>query len=119
MIDIEFIRNYCISKPAVEECFPFDSDTLVFKVMNKMFAVLPLERQGMLILKCSPDYAIDLRETYSEIEPAWHFNKRHWNQLDLSGGLKTEFICGLIDHSYNLVVEGLPRRLREKLDKPY
>ncbi len=115
MTDIETIRDYCVSKNGATECFPFDDVTLVFKVMDKMFAVMPLDTPGWLTLKCDPDYALELRDEFVEVEPAWHFNKRHWNQIDLNGNMKTEKIFDLIDHSYSLVVAKLPRSQREEL----
>jgi len=104
-MNIEEIREYCISKPGVTESFPFNDTALVFKVCGKMFALLDLseEKRG-LSLKCNPELAIDLREQYPEITAAWHFNKKHWNGVDLRGNISNNLIMELIDHSYDIVV---------------
>ena len=113
-MELETIRHYCLSKRCVTECFPFDEQTLVFKVMDKMFAVLPLDNAEWLTVKCDPDRAIALRDEYTDIQPAYHFNKRHWNQLR-HAGLSDALVAELIDHSYDLVVSKLPKRVREEM----
>ena len=114
-MDIERLREYCLAKPGVEETFPFDAETLVFKVMGKMFALIPLERGNMVSLKCDPERAIDLREEWEEIQAAWHMNKKHWNQVDLNGRVPATLVTEMVDHSYALVVKGLKKALREQL----
>ena len=114
-MDIESIRDYCLTKRAATEEFPFDDTTLVFKVAGKMFACMPLERPDMLILKCDADYALDLREQHSAIEPAWHFNKKYWNQHRISE-LEDRRLISLIDHSYDEVLKKLPRKTREEIN---
>ena len=114
-MDIESVRDYCLTKIAATEEFPFDDTTLVFKVAGKMFACMPLERPDMLILKCDADYALDLREQYSAIEPAWHFNKKYWNQHRVSE-LDDRLLISLIDHSYDEVLKKLPRKTREEIN---
>ena len=84
-MDIETAREYCLSKKAVTECFPFDEYSLVMKVMNKMFALIDLESANKICLKCDPEYALELREHYVAIEGAYHFNKKYWNQVFLDG----------------------------------
>lgn len=113
-MDIEYIRNYCLEKKAVTESFPFDADTLVFKVANKMFALCSLEKIPLSVnLKCLPDRAVELRENYPEIiTPGYHMNKMHWNTLKVSE-LSSDLVLELIDHSYDLVVKSLPKK--EKL----
>ncbi|MDD2637247.1 MAG: MmcQ/YjbR family DNA-binding protein [Bacteroidales bacterium] len=106
------MRIYCLSKIAVTECFPFDAETLVFKVANKMFALSALEKPANIILKCDPERALQLRETYSEIEGAHHMNKKMWNQIALQGNVPDKLIIELIDHSYDLVVSKLPKKHR-------
>lgn len=113
-MDIESAREYCLGKVAATEEFPFDDSTLVFKVMGKMFACMPLERPDMLILKCDADRAIELRERYSAIEAAWHFNKKYWNQHTISA-LDDRLMMELIDHSYDEVVKKFIRPKREEL----
>ncbi len=103
-MNVEEVREYCISKQGVTESFPFNETALVFKVGGKMFALLDLSEEGRGIsLKCDPERAIDLRDQHPELTPAWHFNKTHWNGVDLKGGLPGELILELIDHSYDLV----------------
>ncbi len=104
-MNIEEIREYCLSKPGVTESLPFNDSALVFKVSGKMFALLDLseEKRG-ISLKCDPELAIDLREQYPEITAAWHFNKKHWNGVDLRGNISNNLIMELIDHSYDIVV---------------
>ena len=114
-MDIESLREYCLQKRATTEEFPFDDVTLVFKVAGKMFACLPLEKPDMLILKCDADYAIELRDRYSAIEPAWHFNKKYWNQ-HLIPALDDDLLRILIDHSYAEVIKKLPRKVRTELN---
>ncbi len=113
---IEDFRDYCLAKPGVEECFPFDETTLVFKVMGKIFALTSLDREDFRVnLKCDPDRAEELRAQYPEIQPGYHMHKRHWNTVQFYGELDDQMLCMLIDHAYDLVVQGLPKRLREEL----
>lgn len=111
-MDIETVRDYCLSLPLVTEDFPFDETTLVFRIGGKIFAMMDLERTEWFVLKCAPEYAIELRERYPEIAPAWHMNKTHWNQLNLFGSLPDELVCSLICHSYNEVVKKIPKSVR-------
>ncbi|MEM6346719.1 MAG: MmcQ/YjbR family DNA-binding protein [Bacteroidota bacterium] len=109
-MNIEEVREYCISHVAVTESFPFDEETLVFKVMNKMFALMPLERGNTISLKCDPEYALELRDRYpEEIQAAWHMNKTHWNSVILNGTVGRKLIEELITHSYDLVVSKLKK----------
>ena len=111
-MDIETAREYCLSKKAVTECFPFDEYSLVMKVMDKMFALIDLESANKICLKCDPEYALELREHYAAIEGAYHFNKKYWNQLSLHGNLSDDLIKSLIRHSYSEVVRKLPKTTR-------
>jgi len=120
-MNIDTIRDYCLNKKGVSEDFPFDADTLVFKVMGKMFVLLPLEKwekgEAFINLKCDPDYAIELREAYDSIEPGFHMSKTHWNSLYLyKNELNPKFVCELIDHSYEMVVKGMTKKLRDALN---
>ena len=81
-MNIEEYREYCIGKPGVTEGFPFDLNTLVFKVMGKMFALTNVDLFVSINLKCDPDYAIELREQYEGIKPGYHMSKKHWNTCD-------------------------------------
>mgnify|MGYP001826592230 CR=1 FL=1 len=119
-MDIEQLRQYCLSKKATTEDFPFDEDTLVFKVLGKIFALVPLERwergEASINLKCDPEYAIELREQYDSINSGFHMNKKHWNTISLfSNELLPYFITQLIDHSYEMVVKGMTKKLKEEL----
>ena len=114
-MNIETIREYCLSLPATTEDFPFDETTLVFRVSGKIFAMIDLENTEWFVLKCDPEYAIELREEHQEITGAWHMNKKHWNQLNLFGSLSDKQILTLIDHSYDLVFKKLTRKRREEI----
>ena len=119
-MDIKTLKFYLLSKPEAEQYYPFDSDTAVFKVQGKMFALL-IRKQGqqLLNLKCHPDHAIELRDIFKEVFPAYHMNKRHWNSVILDGDLPNGEIERLIDHSYSLVVKGLKKSIREGLEVRY
>lgn len=113
---IEEFRLYCLAKKGVEETFPFDENTLVFKVIGKMFALTGLNREEFTAnLKCDPERSPELREVHDEIRPGFHMNKKHWNTVSFEGSLTDEFLCELIDHSYDLVVKGLRKKDRELL----
>ena len=115
-MNIEEFHAYCMSKKGVEETFPFDEVTLVFKVMGKVFAITGLDNEVFEVnLKCDPEYAIELREEYEDIRAGWHMNKKHWNTVVFEGHLEDEFLCKLIDHSYDLVVQKLKKADREFL----
>lgn len=119
-MDVEQLREYCITKKSVTEEFPFDDKTLVFKVMGKMFVICPLDRwekgEASITLKCDPEYTIELREHYKSIYPGPYVSNKHWNTVSLyTGELKLEFVLHLIDHSYEMVGKGLPKKLREQL----
>ncbi len=115
-MNIEDLRGYCLSKKSVTESFPFDETTLVFKVMNKMFAVTDLEGELSVSIKCDPELAISLREQYSAVRPAWHFNKKHWNNVLIDGSVDISLIKEWIDHSYELIVSKLPLKDRKTLE---
>lgn len=115
-MNIEAIRTYCLNKKGTEETMPFGDDTLVFKVMGKMFALTNLEGELSLNLKCDPELALDLRERYPAVLPGYHMNKQHWNTIVMDGSVSKKQVCEWIDHSYNLVVSSLTKKLREALD---
>lgn len=114
-MNIEEIREYCISKKGVEETFPFDDTTLVMKVMNKIFCLLSLEGDNSMNLKCEPEKAIELRERFDFVVPGYHMNKRHWNTVYFTKTLDSNLLRSMIDDSYNLIVEGLPKKKRKIL----
>ena len=103
-MNIESAREYCLQKKAVTECLPFDEYSLVLKVMD------------MIALKCNPDYAIELREHYSAIEGAYHFNKKYWNQIFFDRDADDKLIKQLIDHSYEEVLKKFTKKLRAEYD---
>lgn len=112
---IEAFYTYCMSLPGTKEDFPFDVNTLVFKVMGKMFALTDVEEFNSITLKCDPLRALELRTTYEEIKPGYHMNKKHWNTIGMNGNLPDDFIRELIKHSYDLVVAKLPAKSRQNL----
>jgi len=114
-MNIEELREYCISKKGATEGFPFDEVTLVFKVGGKMFALTNLDGEPSVNLKCDPEKAIELREHYAEIVPGYHMNKLHWNTVYMNGTLPENFLKELIDLSYNLILASLPRAKREEV----
>lgn len=114
-MDIEDIREYCLSKKGVTEGFPFNETTLAFKVMGKIFVLASLEGVLSVNLKCDPDWAIELRDKYPAVQPGYHMNKKHWNTLFIDGSMREDMISQQIDHSYNLVVAGLSKKIREKI----
>jgi predicted DNA-binding protein (MmcQ/YjbR family) len=120
MIDYATLRAYCGGKKGAQETFPFDQSTLVFKVMNKMFALMahePREGEPLTInLKCDPALAEILRSTYTAIRPGYHMDKRHWNTVTIDGSIPDDEIYRMIDDSYALVVAGLTRKERAALE---
>jgi predicted DNA-binding protein (MmcQ/YjbR family) len=115
-MNIEDIRNYCISKKGVTEGFPFDNDTLVFKVAGKMFALVNLEGDLRINLKCEPSKALELREQFTAVIPGYHMNKKHWNTVKIDGSIKDNLVMEWIDNSYNLVIEKLTLAERNSLN---
>ncbi len=117
-MNIEQIREHCIKKKGVTEEFPFDEETLVFKVMGKMFLLASLETVPLQInLKCDPEKAIELREEYESVQPGYHMNKKHWNTVIIDGSILPSKIFDWIDDSYNLVVNSLSQKLKNELNK--
>jgi len=114
-MNLEEIRNHCIQKNAVTEEFPFDNETLVFKVGGKAFLLTHISNPVSINLKCEPELAIELREKYDTISPGFHMNKKHWNTINLKGQYGAKEIFAWIDHSYDLVVSGLPLKTRQSI----
>ncbi len=111
-LNVESIRDYCLAKPDAEEAFPFDEQTLVFKIYDKMFLLIDLENPSSFNVKCDPDEAVALRERYVEVEPGYHMSKKHWNTVSITGGLTDDQLLKMIDDSYDLVVQSLPKHRR-------
>ena len=119
---IEQLRDFCIAKKGVTEHFPFDESTLVFKVMDKMFLLTGLNNwekgESKVNLKCNPEKAIELREEYEGIIAGFHMNKKHWNTVSInSSDVPDNFVKELINHSYDLVVSGLTKKLQKELEE--
>jgi predicted DNA-binding protein (MmcQ/YjbR family) len=103
-VNVESIREYCLSLKGAVETFPFGDNVIVFKVNNKMFLLLPLDSEEVSFnVKCDPVYAVELREQYSCIEPGYHMNKKHWNTITVDGSLSKKLLIQFIDDSYKLV----------------
>ena len=108
-MDAAEFREYCLKKAGATEGTPFGPDVLVFKVGGKMFALTALDEVPTTVnLKCDPDLALDLRDRYEQIKPGYHMNKRHWNTIEIEGGIPAVELRRMIDHSYELVVSNLP-----------
>ncbi len=114
-MDLEQIREYCLNKPGTTEDLPFDEETLVFRVAGKIFALCDITRFESMNLKCDPERAVDLRERYPGIIPGYHMNKTHWNTVAADGSVPPELFLELIDHSYELIRNALPKKVRENL----
>ena len=112
-MNIEDVRLYCLSKPSATEDFPFDETTLAFRVENKIFAIVDLENTEWLCVKCNADRAIELRDKYPTIKPAWHMNKKYWNMMDIER-MADQLVKELIDHSYEEVIKKMPKKIRAK-----
>ncbi len=111
---LDDLRNHCIEKPGVTEGFPFDKSTLVFKVFGKMFALVDVDVFEAINLKCDPEKAVELRESYQGIQPGYHMNKTHWNSVYLNEDVSDQLLVELIDHSYELVYASLPKKVRNE-----
>ena len=114
-MDIEFFRKYCLGKAGATETTPFDEDTLCFKVGGKIFAIIDMLKFESVNLKCEPERAQDLRESYDGVIPGYHMNKKHWNTVSFDGSIPDHLILEWVDHSYELVLNSLPKKVRESL----
>jgi len=118
-MNIETIREYCLSRPAAEETLPFGPETIVYKVGGKIFLLMGLDEVELSFnVKCDPEKAIELREQYSCVLPGYHMNKKHWNTIVVDGSVSQSLIKEWIDDSYELVVQSLPPKKRDSLFKP-
>jgi predicted DNA-binding protein (MmcQ/YjbR family) len=113
-MDIEKVRNWCLKKEGVSESLPFNEDIPVYKVMGKMFLLLNLFPPVSINIKCDPELAVDLRERYDAVTPGFHMNKVHWNTIMFDGSIPNKYIYEWIDLSYNLVIQSLPKKEKEK-----
>jgi predicted DNA-binding protein (MmcQ/YjbR family) len=116
-MDAAALRAWCLAQPGAVEEFPFGPEHSVFKVAGKMFALSALDREPLNVsMKCEPELAVQLRNTYPEIRPGYHLNKRHWNTIALDGELPDQMVRDLVEDSYDLVFGALPKRTRERID---
>ena len=113
----EQLKTYLMSQKATEETFPFGADVAVYKVLGKMFALLPVDMPLSVSLKCDPDFAEVLRENYEAVQPGYHLNKRHWNTVTIDGSIPNNEIEEMIDTSYRLVVAKMTKKDQRKLDE--
>lgn len=110
------LRTHCLGKTAVVEEFPFGEEVAVYKVMGRIFALIPVESNPPRIsLKCDPVLAEMLRETYPTVTPGYHLNKRLWNSIEVDGSIPDDEVVEMIDHSYEQVLKGLSKKQRETL----
>jgi predicted DNA-binding protein (MmcQ/YjbR family) len=114
-LNIEELRDYCLLKPGATEGFPFGEDTLVFKVGGKMFLLTGLSDGNRFNVKCDPELAVELRERYTEVQPGYHMNKTMWNTVFMDGSLTRKQLCEMIDHSYDLIVKSLPKKIQAEI----
>jgi predicted DNA-binding protein (MmcQ/YjbR family) len=115
-MNVETLREYCLSKKGAKEGFPFGETTLVFKVCEKIFLLVSLDASPLQFnAKCDPGKAIELREQYDEIKPGYHMNKKHWNTVIINGSVPQKLLKEMIDDSYELIVQSLPKKEKEKL----
>jgi predicted DNA-binding protein (MmcQ/YjbR family) len=115
-LNIEEIREYCLSKKGSSECFPFDEVTLVFKVSGKMFALTNLDGDLSINLKCDSEKAVELREHYPAVIPGYHMNKKLWNTIYIDGSISDKLIKEWIDDSYQLILQSLTKKQKEELN---
>ena len=114
-MNIEEYRSFCLQLKGVEEDLPFDNNTLVYKVMGKMFCAFGLSEFTRINLKCEPEKSLELRETYKGIKPGFHMNKKHWNSIYLDEDVPWKVVLDLTKHSYDLVANSLTKKLKEEL----
>lgn len=111
-MNIELFRESCLALPLVTEDMPFDETVVVFRLKGKIFACIGLDKPNMVVLKCDPEYAQELRAQYLCVEGAWHWNKKYWNQIVLDGEMTDAQIVALIRHAYQEVNKKLPKKDR-------
>lgn len=119
-MNIQQLYEFCLSKKGVTEHFPFDEDTLVFKVGGKMFCLTSLKKwesgDHSINLKCNPEYARELRAQYEAVKPGFHMSKTHWNTVDVDKDLPIKEVVKLIDHSYELVFKSLTKKTQNEIN---
>ena len=120
-MNIQQLYEFCQSKKGVTEHFPFDEDTLVFKVGGKMFCLTSLKQwelqEPSLNLKCDPELAIELRANYEAIEPGYHMSKLHWNTVNFNSDVNDVMMCKLINDSYDLIFKSLTKKIQLEIQE--
>lgn len=114
-MNLEELREYCLAKAGVTEGLPFGEDTLVFKVGEKLFLLTSISLGNQFNVKCDPELAVELREQHPEVTPGYHMNKKLWNTVRMDGNLTDKQVMAMIDHSYQQVFVGLPKKLQETI----
>lgn len=114
-MNLEFVREYCLKKNGVTEDMPFDDEVLVFRIGGKIFALCDITHFESINLKCDPERAVELREKFNAITPGYHMNKKHWNTVASKGDVPDSLFLELINHSYELVYNSLPKKMRDEL----
>ena len=114
-MDIEFFRSYCLSKPGTSEDTPFDENTLCFRVGMKIFALVDIDSFESVNLKCDPERAVEFRELHPGIIPGFHMNKKHWNTVRINEGVSDRLVLELVDHSYDLIFNSLPKKIQQEI----
>jgi predicted DNA-binding protein (MmcQ/YjbR family) len=114
-LNLEELRDHCLKKTGATEGLPFGDDTLVFKVGGKMFLLAGIQAGNSFNAKCDPELAIELRERYTEVQPGYHMNKKMWNTVYLDGSLTQKLLIEMIDHSYDLIFNALPRKIKDQI----
>ena len=114
-MNLEELREYCLQKPGATEGLPFGEDTLVFKVGEKLFLLTSISSGSQFNVKCDPELAIELRERHTEVQPGYHMNKKLWNTVYMDGALTKKQLLEMIDHSYDQVFKGLPKKVQEEI----
>lgn len=116
-MDLEYFRKYALNKKGVNESQPFGNDVIVYKVINKIFMMMNFQTPFQIFLKCEPELAIELRERYNAVNPAYHMNKTHWNTIDADGTVPVQEILNMIDHSYELIVNKFTTKEKKEYNK--
>jgi predicted DNA-binding protein (MmcQ/YjbR family) len=117
-MDLDVLRNHCLSKSGTDEGYPFGPGVLVMKVGGKIFAIIAEDAEPLQVsLKCDPDIAVALRQKHAAVRPGYHLNKRHWNTVTVDGSVTAGQLLEWVDDSYDLVVDGLPRALRHEIGR--
>jgi len=114
-LNLEELREYCLQKPGATEGLPFGEDTLVFKVGEKLFLLTSITLGNQFNVKCDPELAVELRERHTEVQPGYHMNKKLWNTVHMDGALTKKQLLEMIDHSYDQVFKGLPKKVQEEI----